>query len=109
VGTQVDGCIIENKENTRHLFYFGPKDNVFPHVQVSKDFNDYINTNKKYINVVFEINEAIIQKFIEAPTRNIPLIKTMFPKMDNFENKMRKSIASYKAPSNNIIFSMEMH
>jgi hypothetical protein len=81
--------VIEHMENNCHLPYFTPKVNFLPQVQVSKDLEGYINSSKKHIISLFEINEVTIENFIEVPTKDITFIQTLIPKMENFEKIMR--------------------
>ena len=62
-------------ENNFHFPSFGPKDNLFPHVEVSKGLDYYIRTNRKDIMALSKMNEATIQKFIKIPTKDIKLTK----------------------------------
>jgi hypothetical protein len=57
----------------------------FPQAQLSKELEDYISTNRKTICSLSNIDKDAIQIFIEAPAKDITLIKTILPKIEKFE------------------------
>jgi hypothetical protein len=96
---------IEKTIKICHFPSFGPRNKLFPQAHVSKYLESYIGSNRKDIRALPEINESTIQRFIEAPTRHITLIKTILPKMEKYEKRISQSITSYKASLQQHTFS----
>ena len=65
----------------------------------------YVRTSRKGIKALPKFNEVATRKFIDSPTRNMTLIKNIFPKMEKYEKRISKSVASYRSSFKQHTFS----
>jgi hypothetical protein len=75
---------------------FGPKDNFHPQNEVTKTLPDVIQQKRQVIHFLPSISKSCMKKYIEDLAKEIALIKTLLPKLENNENKVEQSIASLK-------------
>jgi hypothetical protein len=80
--------VTENIASNYHLPSSGSKECFFPLDEVSEALKDSICINGKTIHSLPCIDEVTIKRYVEDPIRDITLIKTILPKLENFEKRM---------------------